>query len=338
MKLNFGNEVAVIPVAALSYADAAEPAFLRVLLWLAADLSLAGKEAQLAKLAGTTPQTVKKAIAFWAEKGVLLSDGASANAADTPCAEKSKAKSASSQKEREAKPAAIVLERAQELPNYTSTELADILEQRQSFRLLLVEAQNIVGRIFNVADTNVLVGLSDCLGMSDESILSFLSHCRRIEKTQMRSIERYAIQLADRGLVTPEALEEEFCAVEAMRTLEGKVRAMFGMKARSLTKKEEGFLRAWNEYGYGEEVIGLAYEVTVNATGSASLPYANSILKRWHEEGMQTVEDIRKSMERKKEAAAPQGADGSSVLGNSFDTDAILEAALARSFSERREK
>ena len=331
MKFNFGTEVTVLPASVLSFMDAADAASLRVLLWLASDVSLAQKEAQLARLAGVKPDEVRRAIAFWCEQGVLTRD---AEGTGNKVQKTKKKEAATADASEQTLPAARVLERAIELPNYTSTELADILEKRESFRLLLVEAQNIVGRVFNTADTNVLVGLSDHLGMSDESILTFLSHCRRIEKTQMRAIERYAIKLADRGISTPEALEEEFCAVEAMRTLEGKVRAMFGMKSRSLTKKEEAFLRAWNEYGYGEEIISVAYELTVNATGEASLPYANSILKRWHEEGLDTLERIRESLEKRETDA---GAESSPILGNSFDTDAIFEAALSRSFSERRE-
>ena len=49
MKLNFGQEVVVLPAAALSCSDA-DAVQLRVLLWLASDLSLAGKPKQLAKL------------------------------------------------------------------------------------------------------------------------------------------------------------------------------------------------------------------------------------------------------------------------------------------------
>ena len=259
MKFNFGTEVTVLPASVLSFMDAADAASLRVLLWLASDVSLAQKEAQLARLAGVKPDEVRRAIAFWCEQGVLTRD---ADQTGNKVQKTKKKEAATAEASEQTLPAARVLERAIELPNYTSTELAD------------------------------------------------------------------------RGISTPEALEEEFCAVEAMRTLEGKVRAMFGMKSRSLTKKEEAFLRAWNEYGYGEEVISVAYELTVNATGEASLPYANSILKRWHEEGLDTLEKIRESLEKRETDA---GAESSPILGNSFDTDAIFEAALSRSFSERRE-
>ena len=59
-------------------------------------------------------------------------------------------------------------------------------------------------------------------------------------------------------------------------------------------------LDAWIGYGYGEEIIRMAYEVTVNATGNASIPYANSILTRWHEAGMKTSEDVERLIAQEK--------------------------------------
>ena len=48
MKLNFGQEVLVLPASVLSHLDGATSEQLRVLLWLASDLSLASKHKQLA--------------------------------------------------------------------------------------------------------------------------------------------------------------------------------------------------------------------------------------------------------------------------------------------------
>ena len=75
MKLNFGQEVLVLPASVLSHLDAATPEQLRVLLWLASDASLASKPAQLAKLADTDRATLTDALQFWKSCGVLTEDG-----------------------------------------------------------------------------------------------------------------------------------------------------------------------------------------------------------------------------------------------------------------------
>jgi hypothetical protein len=76
MKLNFGQEVLVLPVSVLSSCDDIDAAYLRVLLWLASDLTLAQKPKQLAKLAGCDQKTLNAALSHWRESGVLADGGA----------------------------------------------------------------------------------------------------------------------------------------------------------------------------------------------------------------------------------------------------------------------
>ena len=74
MKLNFGQEVLVLPASVLSCCDDIDAAYLRVLLWLASDLSLAGKPKQLAKLSDCDLKTVSAALRYWSDRGVLCAD------------------------------------------------------------------------------------------------------------------------------------------------------------------------------------------------------------------------------------------------------------------------
>jgi len=326
MKLNFLQDVLVLPASVLTANDATAEA-LRVLFWLASDLSLAEKRAQLAKLADCSAKEADAAIEYWCRKGVLNTEGQAvavmAQPAQAPAAPKRK-----------------LVKRADELPNYTSVELAELLEKRESVRMLIDEAQQILGKIFNMSEVNIMVGMLDYLGMSEECILLLLAHCKRIGKVNLRAIEKYAYPLVERGIITTEALEEEIRTVEALRSFEGQIRTMFGMKSRALTSREDKMLRAWVSFGYDETVVRRAYELTVQATGDASLPYANSILERWHSEGLSSVEEIDRAIAEEAEKRVLQksakntkaGADN--ALGNSFDTDDYFEAALRRSFRE----
>ena len=163
------------------------------------------------------------------------------------------------------------LRHADELPVYSSEELAGLLEQRESLRLLIDEAQNIFGKMFTMHEVNLLVGMVDYLGLDGEYILVLLAHCRRMEMKSLRAVERYAISLLDQGVDTAAGLEARVQALEAAHTLEGQVRAMFGLKSRALTGREKKFISAWLGFGYGEEIVRRAYEITVNSTGGAAL-------------------------------------------------------------------
>ena len=77
---------------------------------------------------------------------------------------------------------------------------------------------------------------------------------------------------------------------------------------------------------YSFDIIQLAYEITVNATAKPSIPYANTILERWYNEGYKTVDEIEHSIadyRRKKMAGS-----------SSFDVDDFFEAALKRTYGD----
>ena len=320
MKFNFWQEVLVLPASVLSHLDAATPEQLRVLLWLASDLSLATKHKQLAKLAGCDVATAREAVSFWCNCGIMGEEGESTVPAmasvptDAPVKKK--------------------LQRADELPNYTSGELAELLEARVSVRVLIDEAQRILGKMFNPNDVNIMVGMLDYLGMNEECILLLLAHCKRIGKSNLRAIEKYAYSMVDKGINDAETMEEEICRVEAMLTFEGEVRTLFGMKSRALTSKENKMLSAWLSFGYDISIVRMAYEITVNATGEASLPYTNAILEKWNANAWKTVAEIEAGMNAEREKREGV-SNNKKELGNSFDTDDFFEAALQRGFRER---
>lgn len=328
MNFLYGNAVLNLPASVLTCTDATAEQF-RVLLWLASDPTLAQKPAQLAKLADCTQKEAKTAIAFWCTHGVMTSDSMTVLtmadlSADAPV------------KTDAQKPPKKRLERADELPNYTTTELNALLEKRESLRALVDAAQQILGKLFNPSELNILIGMHDYLGMKEESVALLLGYCRNIGKTNLRAIEKFAYKMVDRGITEPDAMEEEIRTLEAMYGFEGEVRRLFGMKARALTTRENKLLRAWVEFGYGIDVVTKAYEMTIAATNEPSMPYANSIIERWHADGLKTLDEIEQAEATKSEKANSKkaGKPKGNVLGNSFDTDDFFQAALARSFAD----
>ena len=315
MKFDFGKDVLVLPGTVLSLCNTADGVQIRTLLWLASDLSLAQKPRQLARLVDCSEGEVASAIDFWRCRGVLTGDEAAAipvMAEPQPAPKKEKR---------------TLLRRADTLPNYTSTELAELIEHRHGLREMVDEAQQILGKIFNPSEVNILVGMVDYLALEEDCILLLLAHCKRIGKNNLRAIEKYAYTLVDAGITDATSLEERIVQIELFYSFEGEVRALFGMKSRALSTKEKRMLQAWCDYGYGIEIVRRAYDITINATNEPSVAYANAILERWHSEGVKTVEEVDALLAREAE----QKGEGTK-LGNSFDTDDFFEAALQRSF------
>ena len=329
MRINDLKDVLILPGSVLSLAEGADAKTLRVLLWLASDLTLASKHRQLAKLSGSTEREAREAIAFWQSAGILGEQtDAVAVSATVDARESEKTEKTEKTEKKEEKKTRTLVRRADELPNYTSTELAELLEKRQGMRELIDEAQQILGKMFNPSEVNILVGMVDYLAMDVDCILLLLAHCRTIGKSNLRAVEKLAYSLVDAGVTDAESLEERLRQMEAMQTFEGEVRALFGMKSRALTAKERRMLSAWCEYGFGIGAVKRAYEITIGAINTPSVAYADAILKRWSSEGLRTEEEIDAYLAR--EATEKEEA---TTLGNSFDADDFFEAALKRSFS-----
>lgn len=211
------------------------------------------------------------------------------------------------------------------LPNYTSDELSGILEQRKDVGLLINECQNIFGKVFNVHEVNIIIGLLDYLSLESEYILILLKYCVEAGKKTLHYVEKTAFSLYDSGICEVEALSLELRRRESAANAEIKIRKLFGVGERALTAREKKEINAWiNDFGFDLDIIKKAYEVTVDATGKGTMHYANSVLERWHTDGYKTLEQINASYEEKNKEKI-------TTESGSFDTDEFFEAAVRRS-------
>lgn len=320
MKLtwNYQNAVAVLPAAVADCVKNATKKDLCILLALAAEplcaVDLTAAARAVATRLSMQENEVENALAFWRGTGVLVLDEGD-DAPQAPAAVAQKAE----------RPARIVADRG--VPSYSTEELTALLTRRRELTALIDDCQRTFGKIFNTAEVGIIAGLVDYLGLDGEYILLLLAHCVHMEKKSLRYMEKMALTLHDEGVTAIDELQERLRRIETMAATTGKIRALFGIASRALTTKEKGMIEKWVcTMCYGDDVLKKAYEITVDSIGKASIPYANTILERWHAEGYRTLEDVERAIaeyKRKKTAN-----------GSSFDVDDFFEAALKRTYGE----
>ena len=330
-KINYGNHVGVFPKSVFDVISRAGGVELKVLLGICSTEGSVDVK-KLAKLISCSEGDVKDAISFWRGAGIIeICDDKSAieeSVADEvkqkPRKQKNESKTVSIEEKSEDKK----LKRANELPKYSSEELADILETRDNVVSLINECQNIIGKVFNLKEISVIIGLIDYLGLDPEYVLILLTYCVSIDKKSLHYVESTAFSLYDAGITEAAELTEEIRRRELAASNEGQIRKLFGIGARAFTSKEKKFIYAWlNDMRYNVEIITRAYEVSANATGNASFPYTNAVLERWNSENLRTVEEIE-AAEREKAQGKEQSA---AEQSGSFDTDDFFAAAVRRS-------
>lgn len=212
------------------------------------------------------------------------------------------------------------------LPHYTATELADAAVRTTDYTDLLDCCQQIFGKIFNTAETEMVIGLADHLGLDHDYILLLFTHAMEMDKKTVRYVEKTALSLYDRGITTYAALEEEIARARELASLEVFVRNLFGIGKRALVKKESAMLEKWiSPYNFSRELIQHAYETTIAKAKEPSLSYANAVLESWYSKGFTTPAQVDEA-----EAERNQG----NVQKTSFATDDFYEAALKRSYAD----
>ncbi len=312
---NYGKGVAVIPAAAIERIDKASKKDIKMLLLLASERVSTLDE--MVSLSGMKREEVESALAFWRGADIIeIEEDGKAAVASKSASEENRTK----------------LKSEDSLPRYTTDELNNLLEKRAEYKFLIGECQQLFGKMFNPSEINIVVALSDYLGLDSEYILVLFAHLGKKEHKSVRTAERMAHRFLDEGITDAFTLGERLRFLEGLEEVENKVRVAFGINSRALTKKEKTLIEKWlSEYHFGFDMIEKAYELTVDSTGKASLPYAGAILDRWYSEGIKNIADAEKNIgEHKKKAA-----ESAEKEGGSFNTDEFLEAALMRSFDKK---
>lgn len=194
-------------------------------------------------------------------------------------------------------------EPAEEKPDYQRTDVAERLERSQEFRALTDQVERKLGKKLTTPDVAVLLGLTDYLGLPADVVYLLVCHC--VERVQRRSgpgrrpgmkqIEKEGYAWARRGIDTQRAAVEYLKKyAERQGAIPPYMRAL-GLGDRLPVASEEKYLNAWQEMGFPPETVALAYDKTVLKCHELKWPYCNGILKRWHEAGLHTPEEIERA-------------------------------------------
>lgn len=244
---------------------------------------------------GLSESDILKSIAFWHKTGIITVEGM--------------------------KDYTPIVSVSNKVPTYSGAQIKKFMEENERVASLFDECQTIMGKSFTPVDFNNVIYLKDYFKLSDDYILLLISHCVENEKSGWAYIRKTAKGLYEDGVSTYCDLERHLADRKNKSSFEYKVRAIFGMGTRDLSKKENEKIQLWINYGITEELIKKAYDITVNNTGKISLSYASRVIENWISLGYKTVEDVEGAEKKRKEKLSM----------STFDTVDFFEAALARS-------
>lgn len=266
---------------------------LKVLLWFAANTCDIDA---CAKALRKSPDAVEEAVRYWVEQGILLSD-------DMPVEKAPKAKPATKETAEETPlaPAARPLPVKPQMKDVISKQKAD-----GEFSQLLHDASVRFGKPISHGDMETLLYLYDTAGMPASVIVMAIGYAVSRGSANMRYVEKVVLGWQDSGITTFAAAEENLRLLEEMDADALKVQQMTG-KARALDYRLRGMAHTWlHIWKFPEDVIRLALDEAAKTTKS-QIPYANSILAGWYEQGITDTATAAATFTKQTPAARRRG-------------------------------
>ncbi|MBE6672672.1 MAG: DnaD domain protein [Ruminococcaceae bacterium] len=347
-EFNFGKAVICLPEATLSRLETAGATELKLLLLLAGrpDLCRQSDPETLGGLLGVSEAEAAIAISFWRGAGILTEDKKAQKKSKRVAPAQPSDNERDSEPEQMTMPAPAVVPAKQSQPSYTGQEMERILGANPGLQDTLNECQSILGKVFTQNDSAKFITLSDYYGLEDAYILLLCTYLCGIGKSSVAYVYKTATELYMNNVDSLEALESYIEKREKAASFEGRMRKLMGIGARALSTNEKKRFAEWSELDFTDDVLQVAYDETVDASGKASVNLMHTILTSWKEKGVQSVQDARsciaeRKQEMKKKYAKKGDAPGAGVHSfaeTSFDTEEFFDIALKRSMEIAKEQ
>lgn len=282
----------------LKFADGVK---LKVLLYV---LRNADRELELeavSKATGVNVTDIPEALDYWVSRQVLQKNNLvyappSVDAATEPIEiskKESKTVEEVSQDVEQQKQRFVVTK--PQKPDYVFT--AQRLAVDEDLKILVSEAQTMLGKTLSNSDVATLLMLKDTCGLRMDVILMLIQYCVGIDKGNMRTVEKIGISWADEGVNSVEAADFKIAQATHASKCFALVSSVFGMKnVGSPTKKQLEYSTKWvGEWKFSAPMLREAYERCVDSKGELKFNYIDGILKKWEAQGIKNPDELKQA-------------------------------------------
>ncbi len=202
----------------------------------------------------------------------------------------------------------------------SSGEIASRIREDSNIKALFEEAEKLYGHALRQRENQTIISLVDHYGLPVGVSLMLLQYCSKIKKLTPGYISAVASDWAENDITTIEKADARIRSLEKQNSIEERLREALEMTT-SFTPAQKQSLRVWLEdWGFGEDMILLSINKTIEQIGKPKFNYANKILENWRAEGISTVE----------QATNPTSVQKQTETNSSFDMDNVMARIVNR--------
>ena len=190
-------------------------------------------------------------------------------------------------------------------PTYDASEIARGMLTDPGYHTVVREAERLLGHALSHSEQQTLFSIYQWRAFQPGVMLILLHDCASEAGKRpfsLRQVEREAAVWDSEGICDEAAAESYIDRRNASRETSSKVYKGLGIFGREPSQTEKKYVASWLELGFNEQAIALAYDKTVINTGKLAWGYCDKILRRWHENGWHTPEQIE-GLDKKPSAA-----------------------------------
>lgn len=205
-----------------------------------------------------------------------------------------------------------------EKSKYSLDELKEFKSNEEIEQLLMVTEQY-VGKQLTRSDMETILFFYDRLGFSADLIDYLIQHCVERGKKDFRYMEKVALSWHEQGITS---VKEAQISSRKYDKIVYTIMKSLG-KASNPAPKELEYINKWTkEYGFLLDVIQEACDKTVMNTDTHRFAYADGILSKWYQAGVQRKADIEaadSSFKKQAQGSSRTSKHDTSVTKNNFN-------------------
>lgn len=166
----------------------------------------------------------------------------------------------------------------------------DSFKAQKELKSLLFIAEQYLGKTLSKTDVDAITYFYDGLHMPADLIEYLIESCVENGHRSIHYIQKVALSWYDEGIQTIDAAKSHS---QSYNKNCYTVLNAFGIKNHRPTDAETDFIRKWtDEFGFSLDIIQEACSRTILATHEPSFNYADTILQRWRQADVHTLDDI----------------------------------------------
>lgn len=183
---------------------------------------------------------------------------------------------------------------------YSASDITSELEGNNGFKWLTDDMQRRLGRVFSTADISIVLRIHKWIGLPAEVIGMLTTYC--IDETRrkngegriptLRQIEKEALVWEANGVLSIEKADEYVKRMQSSHERRTVILHALGLNDAPPTVAK--YIDQWLDWGYEEDAILHALDLTVKNTGGLKFAYMNSIIRNWQEKNLFTLDTIQR--------------------------------------------